>query len=538
MQVFASGVTMKDTLLASARVESHETAGLPLARPHSVRFPTLSPYPLSKSIKLLFAGIALFSLALMLLIWANNLTFPLNLEVMEGNILQHVQRLANGQYIYVEPSADYVALDYNPLYYYIALPFTWLFGLKLSTLRLVAVLAGLGAVAVIYRAVVEETRSRWWGWMAVGLFAAAHWVMDNYLHTAHSDSWLLFLALLGTYAINRKSSRLWNIIGVLCLVGAFWAKQHGAIFVIGGLLYLTWRDGIRRSLIYYAIAFVLGAVIFLLLGESLFGPAFHYFTWDVPRQWTALTEFGIVHFIRIIVVRYPVLMLASGWMVIWSALRQRRQINAWCFQLPFALLTGFMGTLDIGSGSNVLVSMGTWLILVGVIGLHTAWTHGNFIRRFHLHYVALALCFALFFYNYRPLNLLTPSSASASYNDLVTMLEGLDGQVFAPDIVAFNDNRYALYPSVGWVALEDLVRGPGRVTSNHPRIKEILAPLTNPDKPSYVLTSNELTPDSLFGFLLEDYVLVEDFQDRFKPLSPSLRSIRVNWPRYLYQYVP
>lgn len=528
---------MKYAVLASTRVENHKTAGLPLVRSHGFRFPALSPYPFPKAIGLLFAGVALVSLLLMLLIWLNNLTFPLNLEVMEGNILQHVQRLANASPIYVEPSADYVALDYNPLYYYIALPFTWLFGLKLSTLRLVAVLAGIGAIVVIYRAVAEETRSRWWGWMAVGLFAAAHWVMDNYLHTAHSDSWFIFLALLGTYCINRNTSRRWNIVGVVLLVASFWAKQHGAIFTIGGLLYLTWRDGLRRSLIYYAVAFVLGAVVYIVLGKSLFGPAFHYFTWDVPRQWSALTEYGIIRYLRMLALRYPVFVLASAGVFVWSAFKLRRRISAWHFLLPFAVLTGFMGTLDVGSGDNVFAPMGTWLILVGVMGLQAASSQVNFIRRFQLQVVALALCFALFFFNYRPLDLLTPPSAAASYDDLVTTLNSLDGQVFAPDIAEFQD-RYQLYPAVGWVALEDLVRGPGRVTSNHPLIMMLLEPLTNPDKPSYVLTSNELTPDSLFGFLLEDYVLKEDFQDRFKALAPSARGIRVRWPRYLYEYAP
>jgi 4-amino-4-deoxy-L-arabinose transferase-like glycosyltransferase len=139
-------------------------------------------------------------------LWTDHLRFPFLLDLMEGTILQHVGRAAHGLAVYSWPTPDFVPLAYNPLYYYLCAPVTWVFGLDLPALRLVAVAGMAGSGAIIYLTVRKWTGSWWWGLMALGLFAAAYRVMDAYLDTAHSDSWLLCAALLGTYLASFCSS--------------------------------------------------------------------------------------------------------------------------------------------------------------------------------------------------------------------------------------------------------------------------------------------------------------------------------------------
>src|SRR5690349_18904365 len=62
--------------------------------------------------------------------------YPFELEWMEGGSLDHVHRLRMGQSLYVAPSVEFVPFIYNPLFYYLALPFTWILGESFFPLRL------------------------------------------------------------------------------------------------------------------------------------------------------------------------------------------------------------------------------------------------------------------------------------------------------------------------------------------------------------------------------------------------------------------
>lgn len=199
------------------------------------------------NITLAFAIYALLQIGWIGLLWINHASFPLNLEAMELAGLQHLKRILSGLPLYPAPSSSFIALAYNPLYYYLCVPFSWLFGPNLLTMRLVAIIGMAGSGLLLFAIVRRETQSNWWGLMAIGLFAAAYRAMDTYLDNAHRGSWLLCSILLGCYWIDLNRSRLQTGLGILLLVSAFWFKQQGAVFLLGGLCYLTWRDGWRQT---------------------------------------------------------------------------------------------------------------------------------------------------------------------------------------------------------------------------------------------------------------------------------------------------
>ena len=136
------------------------------------------------------SAVAVANVVLVMFLWFNHVNFPLNLDLMEGTILEHFQRAVEFKAIYPEPTPGYVPLAYNSLFYVFAVPFAWLFGVNLFTLRLVAILGTVGSSLIIFSVIREKTASIWWGLMGVGLFAAAYRVMDAYLDTAHADSFL------------------------------------------------------------------------------------------------------------------------------------------------------------------------------------------------------------------------------------------------------------------------------------------------------------------------------------------------------------
>jgi hypothetical protein len=479
--------------------------------------------------------VAAVNIFFIIFLWFNHVNFPLNLDLMEGTVLQHFRRAAEFKAIYPKPTPDYVPLAYNSFYYVFAVPFSWLFGANLFTLRLVAILGMFGSGLILYLVVREKTGSVWWGLIAAGLFAAAYRVMDAYLDTAHSDSWLLCTALLGSYIIDRNRSRTWNLVGVVILVAAFWFKQHGAIFAIGGVLFLSWREGLRRSWPYWLAVTVLGPILYIFGGPWLFGSYYHYFTWEVPSHWSELSLGTFRRYIAFTVKSYPILALSGGLLTIWIGLRNRKSFDIWHIQLISAALTGFVGTLDIGSSNNVYIPMGAWFVLVGTLGLHSLITRLTVARRYKVHLMALVVTLALFMYN--PLEVITSQRAWESYADMVGMLNNLDGPVYAPWLGQLQSG-YAFSPTAHWVALEDMIRGPGRDTSNHPNTRRLLEPALYPDGSAFILTNYPLNVYPWIAFLEDSYVLEVDFGDRFKPLRVLPARWDHAWPRYLYRYAP
>ena len=468
-------------------------------------------------------------------LWFNHINFPLNLSSLEGAILQHFRRAVAFEPIYPDPTPVYVPLAYNPLFYIVSLPFAWIFGVNLPTLRLVAILGTLGSGLILFRVVKERTESYWWGLITIGLFASAYRVMDSSLDTANVDSLLIFSVLLSSYIIDRNRSKAWNLAGVFILIASFWFKQHGALFLISGLFFLTWREGVVSSLVYWLIAIIFGPIIYIFAGNLLFGPQFHYFTWEVPRKWTELNITTIRRYIGFIIKSYPFLALSSGVLTIFILIRKKKLLNIWIFQLIAATIAGFLGALDPGSSDNVFIPLGIFFILVGILGLHQFMTGGIFSEKYRLHLLAISLSFILFLYS--PFSVIISPLADHNYAELISTLKGLNGNVYAP-IIGQLQNEYQFYPSAHWVALEDMIRGPGRKLQNHPNTRRILNQIIKPDNQTFILHNFPLEIDQVLGFLSEDYKLEADFGDHFKPLSilPGRYSQYTAWPRYLYRY--
>lgn len=483
----------------------------------------------------LFAVYAGAWVLFMVYVWFNHINFPLNLEAMELLVVQHLQRVMAGLPLYAEPSPDFVTLAYAPLYYYFSVPFAWVFGANLFTMRLVAILGMLGAEIVIFAAVKKQTSSNWWALMAVGLFAAAYRAMDTYLDNAHSDSWLLFPALLGCYLIDLKRSRTVNLLSVFFLIVSFWFKQHGAIFAVGGVLYLTWRDGVKNSWVYWALAALLGPALYALAPFLWLGPWFHYYTLTVPSHWSGFSFGGVKRYFGYAVKNYFALAGAGGIASLYFLVKKLRNVSIWYFMLPFAMLTGVMGALDEGSNNNIFIPMATWFILTGVFALHYATEHFALMKKWAVHLLALGASFALLFYN--PTSVLVSPEAPVAYRDLIQYLNSLDGPVYAPWIGPLQSG-YEFYPAVHWVPMEDIIRAPGVDTYNHPVTRGLLEAVIHPNGPAYILMNYPLENDPLLGFLTEQYKLKEDLGDRFAPLSTLPKRFLLEYPRYLYEYAP
>lgn len=484
-----------------------------------------------------FLGVSLVTVALLYLfviglLFANHADFPLNLNLMEGTVLQHVQRAVHGKEIYPEPTAEFVPFAYNPLYYYLSVPFVWFLGETLFTLRIVAIIGTFGILFTCGLILYRETKSLWWSLTGVGLIAASYRIMDAYLDTAHSDTWMIFCALLGTYLIGLGRNQRVDLIGVSILVASFWFKQHGALFALGGLVYLLYQNGLKKTLLFIFWVIIIGPGIYLLFGTTLFGSNFHYFTFEVPSRWSELNLETITRFIRYLIQFYPILTMLCITGLLLQGLRDLRTVDIWYFQYASALLSGFMGALDPGSADNVFIPMTVFTILAGTLSLYEL--SNIIIPRYKLRIVCGCLVFSYGLVVFNPYSLIVSKDAAQTYRDLLVVLKGLDGTVYAPTVGQLQ-SEYTLYPAAHWVALEDMVRGPGKDTRNHPLVMKTLEPIFHTKRTAYILENRPLKTFPWLRYLDDSFELKTDFGDRFKPLRCLPGRFDHLWPRYLYQ---
>jgi hypothetical protein len=494
----------------------------------------------ARALPVLLSVLAGLSAVVLLALVMNHVPYPFHLDLMEGVVMQHARLALHGSSIYPLATPEFVPLAYNALFYVIAAPFLRAFGDSLATLRMVSVLGMLGSAAAIFVIVRSstrsfltlraDTRSLWWAAIATGLFCASYAAMDAYLDTAHSDAWLLCCALWGTYLVMRPS-RGARVAGILVLVAGFWFKQHGAIFVGAALVYLTWREGVVKSLPYWLIAIVLGPALYALAPGALLGPGFHFFTWHVPSGWS---QFGAHTIPRVVLYEaafYPALACVALW-GLWRAVRAR-QIGLLELQLCAAALTAFMGSLDPGSSYNIFIPLAAFTILYGTIELARMSEGVPLWHGVRPALVLALLAFATLLHN--PRDFWLSSASASSYADLQSTIRALNGRVYAPGIGQLVDGPQ-LYPAAHWVALDDIMRGPHRTAADSALARGLIDPIRHPAVTAYVLTNHPLaTLAPPVSELADSYTLVEDYGERFASLIALPRRFDHGYPRYLYR---
>jgi 4-amino-4-deoxy-L-arabinose transferase-like glycosyltransferase len=463
-------------------------------------------------------------------LFLDHLTFPLNLELMEGDVLSHVRRLLDGEPLYPEPSPAFVPLAYNPLYYVVAAPFAALLGASRATLRLVAVLGAAGSAAAVYQLVRRRTGERWWGLVALGLFAASYRATDTYLDTAHADSWFLFCVLAGTACLERAESPRCRWLGVALLAAGFWLKQHGAWFVAGGLAFLVARRGWRRLLPELGFVAVACPFLYLVVAPRVFGPAFHYFTWTVPSGWSALEASAIARLLGYVGRYFALPAVAAAWWIR-HAMRSPRRPDLLAIQLCMAAVVAAMGSLDAESNNNVFLPLATWLVVVGSVAAHR-WSEARpSPGRTAAAQAGIAAAFVSLVFD--PTHLVVSREAKGSYHDLVATLDALPGRVYAPSVGALDDGG-RIAPPMTWVALDDLSRGRRSDPASAATLRAVLAPLVTPATPTFILTSKPLDQTPAHSALVPSYRLHTDFGERFAALRGLPRRWGTPFPRYLY----
>ncbi|HVS03014.1 MAG TPA: glycosyltransferase family 39 protein [Thermoanaerobaculia bacterium] len=411
----------------SAATEPGRRVGAAAAASAGERLPLASA---ARAAALAAAGVAVAGFLAVALL---RISYPFQLEWLEGESLHYLQRAIAGQTLYPEPSLDFIPFVYTPLYYHLSALVAGVAGASLPTLRLVSLLTALGSLALLFEIARRETGRVAAGVLAAGLFAATYRASGAFLDLARVDSLFLLFSLAGLIlaAWGRASA---SAVAAGVLAAAAWqTKQLAAIVFLPVIVYELWRHR-RRGLVLLAATAVAGGAS-LLAAAAWHGPWYRFYVIDLPAS-HGLRPRGLVAFwtedvaatLPIAVVLTVLYLLCPGR----GAGRARYGVVA-----VGLVAAAWVGRLNPGAYDNVRLPLFAALGLGGALGaaraaeLLTALSD-RALRQRGLVVLQLAIVVQLAALAYDPRPLL-PSAADRTAGDqLVARLRALDGPVLLP----------------------------------------------------------------------------------------------------------
>jgi len=212
-----------------------------------------------------FVALSAWVFVVLARVFLSRLSYPLDLEWMEGGTLTHALRLARGQPLYAEPSVDFVSFLYTPLYPAVLGALAKVLGLSYVLGRAVSILAFSGALALLVaavRGIARPYESEELGRLAsaAGLLGAAAVCVafpfcGAFYDLVRCDSlWLLFVSA-GLYCCSPGRSTTRVVLGALLLVLGFFTKQTAAPFMVAAAASVALASGVKRGLAFAGVAF-------------------------------------------------------------------------------------------------------------------------------------------------------------------------------------------------------------------------------------------------------------------------------------------
>jgi 4-amino-4-deoxy-L-arabinose transferase-like glycosyltransferase len=375
--------------------------------------------------------LAAFFLLALLVVAVGRISYPYELEWMEGGSLQHVQQLLSGDPLYAEPSIDFIPFIYTPFYYLLVAPIAFLLGDGFFPLRLVSLLATLGTFVLVYRAIRAEGGTAAGGLIGCGFYAAMFELSGAWFDLGRVDSLMIFLLLAGCLLLKHSSRQRGATLAGLLLGLGFFTKQTvlvAVLPVIGWELITRRRQGIACLLAFTAVLVATTVACYVLTGGW-----YKYYVFDLPRQHGLASEFVVGFWLADLLMLVPVLLLLSGWGLLrmWREKEQSGQRYRSGFYL--AMLVGWLGAswfsrLHNGGYANVL--MPAYLAVSLLAGLGLSMTRQR--ERAWTTVVSVAACVQLAFLLYNPLAHIPSAEDQAAGDRIVERLRQLDGEVLVP----------------------------------------------------------------------------------------------------------
>lgn len=398
-------------------------------------------YTLSRTAQLLLGSALGFLGALPIgrYLWvvAHRVTYPFELEWMEGGSVEVVRRVAEGQNIYGPPTMHFTPWPYPPLYFWVSAAVAKVVGVGFFALRLVSFGASLVVLWILYRMVSKETGDRIAGLLAAGIFAATFRLSGAWADIGRVDSLFLAFALCALLvARGAESPKQGAIVGLLFFF-SFFTKQDG---LLTAAPVVVWMLVARRRAGIAALG-VLGASVVLstVILDTFSHSWYQYYVFEElsgqginPVNWVAFWRFDIFHplapLLWLILAGTAVLLVARKLTLDWRA------SGFWAAVVIGLVATAWIGRLHLGGYNDVL--MPAYAAIALGAGLVVGWLRRSPRVMFRIAAAAAVVCLVwiqLDRISY-PIDRQIPTTAdSRAGNAFLALVRKLPGQVIVFD---------------------------------------------------------------------------------------------------------
>ncbi|MFQ5869951.1 MAG: ArnT family glycosyltransferase, partial [Candidatus Zixiibacteriota bacterium] len=316
---------------------------------------------LEKVLRIILALLIVCNFLSLLVIFISHLSFPFPLEWAEEGVLHHCIQIIQGNQIYAEPSAAFVAFPYTPLYYYLGALLMKLLGEGFLALRIISMLSFLGSLVLVYRIISNETRNRLASWIGCGLFAASFGVVGYWYDVGRIDSLAIFLILFSGYILRYYPGTGGAVLSAILFSASFLTKQSAFVFLPFMVIPICLSR--RRDALIFSITSVVVCAGFLMFLSAESQGWSWFYLFKIPASTPRLYRVLLGYPIKDLLANFPFL-LAAMLFFLWGAdhHRAKKEVKAllgnfWIWFFLAGFLVSYLSRLKYGGWDNVLYSV-------------------------------------------------------------------------------------------------------------------------------------------------------------------------------------
>ncbi|MEO5989058.1 MAG: hypothetical protein ABIU54_08225 [Candidatus Eisenbacteria bacterium] len=474
---------------------------------------------LARLMRLGLMGLAVAGGLLFVALGLIHMRYPVEMDFIEGAMMDQIARLARGEAMYVAPTAQYVPLAYMPLYSAVVALIGRCFGVDFWTGRLVSYLSTLGVASMIGYNVGREARDRGWGVIAGGIYLMGYGVAaGGHFDAIRPDSLMLFLALAGLTILRWRDGVGSAMFAAAIMVLSFFTKQHGMWFLFVAMTHLVIND--RRRLLPFAAVAIVGCAGGYGLLSLWLGPWFNFYTWNIPSHWSQLSSLRIKAYIgdgllgHLGPLMVPTLLALGVGEPPWKG-----RAGVWTWVLVGGLGTGLLATLDPHAWRHVFMPTFMTLCIAGPIALSRM--ESEFIRLSPSAGARASVAISLLLAGqFIPLIYSIGlerghRNAAEARAQFVQLLRELPGPVWVPTH-GFYASLAGKAPGMQFIAIDDIERAPGNsLLLRDPKFLDRMVEelRSGPDRPFIVADGPLEKVGPIWGRIAEGYRVIREIPE-------------------------
>jgi hypothetical protein len=220
------------------------------------------------------AGVVLYVIAA-------RFSFPGELEWMTGAIVDHVERVRQGEPVYAAPSAHWIPFIYTPGYYWVCALVAHVLPV-VAACRFVSILSSAIAATCTYFLAKSAGASRYQAALSPLLFIACFGYVCAWYDVERADALLVAMLAVAAVVLQRWTSPATTAASGALVGLAFFVKQPASTFIVVVPLVLAMAGQTKRAAVFAVGALVAIVPLFVWLQASTKG-WFSFYCFTLPR---------------------------------------------------------------------------------------------------------------------------------------------------------------------------------------------------------------------------------------------------------------